>query len=309
MNKELNFIYQREESRYILNNVNNNKIEYTAYFLSKIIETIIDNYYYDVTYENLYDAAIKGMVDILDEYSIYTDKTDVELSLNEHKELSDKAIKNLQTVTDYDLDECCDDICKLVNYKATNIKIIKISAINSNSANELERIIQRLNKDNIKKVIIDLRDNTGGIVDYAVDICNLLVCNHSLFMSRDKNNNCKIYQSCLINKPFDEIVILTNGKTMSSAEAIALALQEDGNIVIGQKTYGKGVSQKTFNIYGGGILKITSKEYFKLNGESINNNGVIPDINVDCLNTNSKDEILLKAIIYLTNNHDLNIHV
>jgi len=121
-----------------------------------------------------------------------------------------------------------------------------------------------------------------------------------LFISYDKKKSCKIYKSDLIEKPFDEMVVLTNCKTMSAAEAIALSLQDDGNIVIGQKTYGKGVAQRMYNIYGGAVLKITTREYFRNCGDSINNKGVYPNIMVECLNLNGSDEILERAYLYIT---------
>ena len=283
-------------------NNNENKSEYTAYFLTKIIETIMENYYYDITYEELYNGAIKGMTDILDNYSKYkvnkSEKKDMKISYTKTGIMNsyEEEMQKYSMVTDCFLDQ----VCNFEN-KYDNIKYIKISEINRNTVEELKETIMRLTRDKVNKVIIDLRDNMGGSVDCAVDICNLLVCNKILFTSCDKDNKVEIYKSNLNQKPFDEIVVLTNRKTMSAAEAIALSLQDDGNIVIGEKTYGKGVSQKIFDIYGGGILSITTKEYFRTNGESINNSGIIPDIMIDGSDLNGNDGILKLACLYITN--------
>lgn len=285
----------------MFNNIEN-KSDYTAYFLTKIIETIMENYYYDVTYEELYNAAIRGMTDVLDSYSTYivnkNENDDIKISNTKIGDINyyEEEKQKYRTVTDYFLDQVCN-----FEYRYNNIKLIKITEINRNTVEELKETIMRLTRDNINKVIIDLRDNMGGIVDCAVDICNLLVCNKILFTSCDKNKNVEIYKSNLLKKPFDEIVVLTNRKTMSAAEAIALSLQDDGNIIIGEKTYGKGVSQKIFNIYGGGTLNITTKEYFRTNGESINNSGIIPDILINSSGLNGNDKILKLACLYITN--------
>lgn len=286
----------------MFNNIDN-KSNYVAYFLAKVIETIADNYYYDVTYEDLYHAAINGMADILDDFSIYMsnkmekDKLEEKQNRGESTYNLEKEKQVSQTVYDYFFDE-------LINledaHKYKDIKLIKITEINKNTVGELEKIIEHLREEYITKVIIDLRDNIGGNIDTAVDICNLLVRKRILFMSYDKKKFRKTYKSDLIKKPFDEIVVLTNNKTMSAAELIALALQDDGNIVIGQKTYGKGISQQIFNIYGKGVLKITTKEYFQNCGDSINNKGVNPNLVVECLNSNSDYEILERAYLYIT---------
>lgn len=153
----------------------------------------------------------------------------------------------------------------------------------------------------LTKIIVDLRDNVGGNIDYAVAVCNLLVSKRTMFISYDKKKSCAVYKSDLINKPFDEITVLTNGKTASAAEAVALSLQDDGNIIIGEKTYGKGVAQKKYYIYGGAVLNITIKEFYRASGDSINNKGVYPNIMVECVNANCSDKIIERAYLYITN--------
>lgn len=260
-----------------------NKPGYMAFFLNKAIEKIIENYYYEVTYDELYNAAIKGMTDILDEYSNYEKVVMNDVHPEDNRQ-------NRNTVSHYKLSELIDNIAKN-NY--LNIRLIKIKEINNTTASELEYCIKCLKNEYVENVIIDLRDNMGGLVDAAIDVCNLLVSEGVLFRSYDRNMNTKIYKSSLIEKPFRKMVVITNGKTMSSAEAIAAALQDDGNLILGEKTYGKGVSQKSFNLYGNGILNITTKEYFRSNGECINKRGVIPNYCVD-----KTDNILKVAIKY-----------
>lgn len=273
----------------MFNNVEN-KSDYMTYFIKKVIDIIMDNYFYDVTYDELYHAAIKGMTNILDEYSTYIESNGKRDAQDTY---SDNSIYLSKSIDDYYLDEIISVNNKNIN-KST--KVVRITEINNSVVNDLKKILDRLKRENIRKLIIDLRDNMGGPIDCAIDICNLLVEKSILFKSYDKSKLCDIYRSELVKKSFEDIIVLTNNRTMSAAEAIAAALQDNGNIVIGQKTFGKGVSQKIINIYGGGILKISSHEYVRYNDISINNIGVIPDILIN----DSNNEVLKAAYDYIT---------
>lgn len=258
------------------------KSEYTAFFLKKVIDTIIEHYYFDVTYEELYHAAIKGMTECLDNYSLYITKE----SKNEVQE------KN-KVVQDYFFHE-------IGNFKDIALcKIIRISEINKEAVLLLKETIKKLKENNVNTVVIDLRNNLGGFIDSTIEICNLLIAKKTLFKSSDKKWKIETYKSNLYNQPFNKVIVLTNNKTMSAAEVIALSLQEAGNIVIGQQTFGKGVSQEYFPIYGGGILKITTKEYFKNTGEPINKIGLIPDILIKSSDLDLEDSILNTAYNYI----------
>lgn len=277
-----------------------NKSDYAAYFLSKIMDTIVENYYYDISYEDLYHAAIKGMFEILDDYSTYLQPQMKKINdtISDNLKKSEKSEQNTCSVYDYYFDELI-PIEKHKLYR--NTKLIKITEINRNTSSELGKKIELLKRQNICKVVIDLRDNIGGGVDQAVGICNQLVRHRILFKSYDKNKKCEVYQSNLVEKPFETIIVLTNRRTMSAAELIAFSLQEDGNIIIGEKTFGKGVSQISYKVYGGGMLKVTTKEYFGNKGDVINNVGVCPDIVIDSEKSNFEDEVLKAAFEYAIN--------
>lgn len=279
------------------------KSEYMAFFLSKAIDTIETNYYHDISYDDLYHGAIKGMVELLDDYSVYVNTETVEdnIKVNSSEISSEKLQKYCKlrnrTVEDFNIEDIydlCDiDICK-------KIKFIKIWEIAKNTKTELDEIIRNLVSQDIEYIILDLRDNYGGYVDYAVEICNLLIESGELFTSHNKKGDCRIYNSNLSKKPFKEIVTLTNHGTASAAEAIARALQLDGNTVIGKKTYGKGIAQRMFKIYGGGGINLSVEEFFDSKGAPINRIGVIPDVLVERAEINGSDETLIQAIKYIT---------
>ena len=136
-----------------------------------------------------------------------------------------------------------------------------------------------LAKQGIQSLIIDLRNNGGGIVDEALEIANYILDKDSVILYEvDKNNNEteeKTTDEPIINMP---IVLLTNENTASSSEILAGALKDHGKAkIVGTKTYGKGVIQQLLTLPDGSGLKITSEEYLTPNKTKINGEGIEPD--------------------------------
>ena len=130
---------------------------------------------------------------------------------------------------------------------------------------------------------MDLRGNGGGYVSAAQDLLSLwidgklILTQKSTHFGEDKMNTAS---GRAILKDMKTIV-LVNGSTASASEITAAALKDYGKAtIVGTKTYGKGVVQKMYNLSGGGILKITIAEWLSPKGNSINNDGVTPDIEV-----------------------------
>ena len=132
-------------------------------------------------------------------------------------------------------------------------------------------------------MIIDLRNNGGGIVDEALKIADFITDKDSVLLYEvDKNNNEDIEKSKndpIINIP---IIILTNENTASSSEILAGALKDLGKAkIVGTKTYGKGVIQQLLTLPDGSGLKITSEKYLTPNKTEINKIGIEPDEEVE----------------------------
>lgn len=160
-----------------------------------------------------------------------------------------------------------------------NIGYIKISSFDEDCAKKFKNVYTELSKNNIKSLIIDLRNNGGGIVDEALEIADyVLEKDDIILITKDKNGKEEIEKSTkkpIINVP---VVILTNENTASSSEILTAALKEHGKAtVVGEKTYGKGVIQELITLTDGSGIKITTEEYYTPNRNKINEVGITPD--------------------------------
>jgi len=157
----------------------------------------------------------------------------------------------------------------------------KLSSFSLNSDQEMDKVIQEGIDSGAKYMIIDLRDNGGGYLNIVVDMLKKLLPEGNLVTLRDKHDIDKVYTSDLQNPPF-KLAVLTNGNSASASEIFAAAVKDtDIGVIIGERTYGKGVAQQMFEIDGEYLVKITSQEFFSRKGHKINGIGVEPDILVD----------------------------
>ena len=193
-----------------------------------------------------------------------------------------------------------------------NIGYIEFSSFDDGTAEDFKSKYEELEQQGITSLIIDLRNNGGGIVDEALKIADYIADKGSVLLYEvDKNNNEEVEKSennPIINMP---IVILTNENTASSSEILAGALKDLGKAkIVGTKTYGKGVIQEVISLSDGSGLKITTKKYLTPNRTEINGVGIEPDETVElpdtvtsALNVNEEEDTQLqKAIEILENN-------
>ncbi len=164
-----------------------------------------------------------------------------------------------------------------------NIGYIAITDFDGGCSNEFKTKYQELQKQGINKLIIDLRDNGGGIVDEAIDIADMITPKGAtLLITTDKKQNEEITKSKsnpIIKMP---VVVLTNSYSASASEILAGALKDNKvATIVGTKTYGKGVIQQLQRLSDGSGLKITTNEYFTPNHTKINKTGIMPDIEID----------------------------
>lgn len=187
-----------------------------------------------------------------------------------------------------------------------NIGYISFTSFDETTADDFKAKYEELKKQNIKSLIIDLRNNGGGLVDQALKIADYIVDKGSVVLYEvDKNGKEEVKKSenaPIINMP---IVILTNENTASASEILSGALKDLGKAkIVGKKTYGKGVIQQILTLKDGSGIKITTEEYQTPNRNKINKVGIEPDETVDLpqdvknkLNVpEDKDTQLAKAI-------------
>lgn len=164
-----------------------------------------------------------------------------------------------------------------------NIGYISFTSFDEGTAEDFKNKYKELEKQGIKSLIIDLRNNGGGIVDEALKIADYIADKDSVLLYEvDKNNKEEIEKSKnnpIINMP---VIILTNKNTASSSEILAGALKDLGKAkTVGTKTYGKGVIQQLLTLPDGSGLKITSEKYLTPNKTEINKIGIEPDEKVE----------------------------
>ncbi|MCK9190601.1 MAG: S41 family peptidase, partial [Sphaerochaetaceae bacterium] len=143
--------------------------------------------------------------------------------------------------------------------------------------------IQDMVNNGIDSLIIDLRNNGGGVVEDATNIANLFLDGQNIVTTQNKetleNNTTKTVSSSDTLVPMDfPVVILVNGGTASSSEILTGALKDNNRAtVIGAQTFGKGVMQQIFSL-NKALVKLTVAHYLTPNGTDINGVGITPDI-------------------------------
>lgn len=171
--------------------------------------------------------------------------------------------------------------------------IIKITSFGENLGTQMNQIAHKVFAQNSKKIILDLRDNSGGLMDQAIEVLSYFVPENTLLLSEKLKTETVPYYSnkkeiSLHNLPLS---IIVNQGTASASEITALALKDIREAkLIGQKTYGKGVVQGMYELENGGQIKITIAQWFGPKNDSINKVGIEPDILIE-----NNNEMLDKA--------------
>ena len=165
---------------------------------------------------------------------------------------------------------------------------LRITLFQTRTANSLESAIERLTKDNeaLEGVVLDLRNNPGGVLSGAIDVADLFLEEGLIVYTKGRGKGA---ESKFIARPGDmvngvPIVILVNGGSASASEIVAGALQDHKRaIVLGEKTFGKGSVQTILPMNNGDAIKLTTARYYTPLGRSIQAKGIQPDIELHSL--------------------------
>lgn len=170
---------------------------------------------------------------------------------------------------------------------SNGIGLIRVTEFDENTSDAFSKTLKNLKEQGAKGLIIDLRDNPGGLLDQCVDMVSNFIQKDKVIVSTiDKYNNKKSYNSkggIAIGTP---LVILVDGGTASASEIFSGAIRDYKlGTIIGTKTFGKGIVQSILDrkIEGfgdGTALKVTVSKYYTPNGENIHKIGIKPDIEV-----------------------------
>jgi len=178
---------------------------------------------------------------------------------------------------------------------------IRISNFQSKTARDLVSELSSLKKENkneLKGLVLDLRNNPGGVLSAAADVSDAFINDGKLVYTKGRIENSDFEFNA---KPGDimngsPVVVLINGGSASASEIVAGALQDHHRaIIMGSKSFGKGSVQTIQELRSGGAVKITTARYFTPSGRSIQGEGITPDIILESYKvTDSKDDATLR---------------
>lgn len=163
------------------------------------------------------------------------------------------------------------------------IGYLNISQFTENVSSNVKEHLDNLSNEGMKSLIIDLRNNPGGILDEAVNISSMFIDTDEIVTyTLDKNGKRNEFKSTDFlgdgQKYTMDIVILVNGGSASASEVLTGALKDYGKAyVIGEKTYGKGIVQSVMSVGMNNVLSVTISRYYSPNGVCIHGTGIEPD--------------------------------
>ncbi len=160
-----------------------------------------------------------------------------------------------------------------------NIANITINEFGIQTADEFKRVSQTIEKDGIEKIIIDLRNNPGGIFEQAIDVAGFLFNPETpVVIEKSKDNETVHKTSGPGSLKNTKVVVLVNEGSASAAEILAGAIQDNGRgKIVGTKTFGKGTVQQLSPLPQGTSVKITIAKWLTPKGNDIDQKGITPD--------------------------------
>jgi len=165
---------------------------------------------------------------------------------------------------------------RLLHYKGLKLGYLEFTQFTQGSADELRTQVKQVLRQGAQGLILDLRDNPGGLLQQAIEVASIFIPDGTIVTTKGRAQPTVVYtaQGDAIAPTIPMVVVVDRG-TASSAEIVTGALKDRGRAkVIGTNTYGKGVFQEIQSIPGGGLLDITVGEYFTPNGQNLGGGGV-----------------------------------
>jgi carboxyl-terminal processing protease len=165
------------------------------------------------------------------------------------------------------------------------IGYIRLTEFQENTPKDLSEALKKLEADNLQGLVLDLRNNPGGLLDVAVDVAGKFLEEGKLVVStkgRIENQNLEFKSKNKNNHLNYPIVVLINGGSASASEIVAGALQDYKRaLLIGTRSFGKGSVQTVVPMSDGSAIRLTTSKYFTPKGRSIHGEGIVPDIIVE----------------------------
>ncbi len=164
---------------------------------------------------------------------------------------------------------------------------VRVSQFSESTARELGRAVDELQDANggmLEGLVLDLRNNPGGVLDAAVDVSDLFLDSGVIVTAEGRSADSRFTRSAHRGDILDgaDMVVLVNAGSASASEIVAGALQDHGRaLVVGTETFGKGLVQTVMPLSKGRAIKLTTSRYYTPSGDSIHDVGISPDVFVE----------------------------
>jgi len=189
---------------------------------------------------------------------------------------------------------------------APQIGYIAINRFTERSGDEVQRAAQELQQQGARQLILDLRDNGGGLLTAAIDVSSQFLSDSVVLYEQEKGQPERTFRTKPGGAALDvPLVILVNRGAASASEIVAGALRDNRRaILIGEQTYGKGSVQHIYDLSDGSSLHVTAAEWFTPNRHQLTGNGLVPDVAVALSDEDiaaGRDPQLDRAVAFLQN--------
>ena len=163
-----------------------------------------------------------------------------------------------------------------------NTGYIQITEFKGVTVEQYEEVFADLKEQGMERLVVDLRDNPGGLLNVVCDILRDILPEGLIVYTEDKNGN-RSEETCDGKNPLDmPLAVLVNGNSASASDIFAGAVKDYGlGTIVGTTTYGKGVVQSIRQLSDGSAVKLTIANYYTPKGNSINKTGIRPDVEVE----------------------------
>ena len=166
-----------------------------------------------------------------------------------------------------------------------NIGYVKIRSFSKSTSSDLDAALAEFERKGVSKLILDVRNNPGGLLNQAVEVSDRFLKKENLIVytkGRTSEQNMRFTTHDKDNRATYPMIVLVNGGSASASEIVAGALQDLGRaIILGTTTFGKGSVQTIIPLSDGSALRLTTARYYTPSGRIIQENGIEPDITVE----------------------------
>ncbi|MBO6177792.1 MAG: S41 family peptidase [Selenomonadaceae bacterium] len=181
-----------------------------------------------------------------------------------------------------------------------SVAYIRISNFTEQTGNEFRETYAKMEGEGMKKIVLDLRQNPGGLVNTCVDVANFFVPKGVVVTVEDKDGELEEYNSNLDEVKYP-LAVLVDGNSASASEILAGAIKDTkSGTLVGEKTFGKGSIQVVIPMFHNDAVKLTVAKYFTPSGVSIDQVGIKPDVEVK-FSPGDKEDVQLKKAIEILN--------